>query len=85
MTPTALAFDFQAPADRSALDRGERRSHRMQHGGELLDDVLSGAWSALTGHSTVTCPVCRGSMVPRYGSGAAPVGGRCRRCGSTLG
>jgi hypothetical protein len=24
-------------------------------------------------------------MAPRYGSGAKPVGGRCTRCGSTLG
>src|SRR4051794_31407962 len=26
-----------------------------------------------------------GAMRPRYGSGAAPVGGRCGGCGSTLG
>ena len=50
-----------------------------------LDDVLSAAWEGLAGHHSVTCPVCSGSMAPRYGSGAAPVGGRCRRCGSTLG
>jgi hypothetical protein len=50
-----------------------------------LDDVLSAAWDGLTAHHSVTCPVCRGSMAPRYGSGAKPVGGRCTRCGSTLG
>jgi len=50
-----------------------------------LDDVLSAAWDGLAAHSSVTCPVCSGSMVPRYGSGAQPVGGRCKRCGSTLG
>jgi hypothetical protein len=50
-----------------------------------LDDLLSSVWAGLAAHREVTCPVCRGSMAPRYGSGAQPVGGRCRRCGSTLG
>jgi hypothetical protein len=50
-----------------------------------LDHVLSAAWEGLAGHQSVTCPVCSGSMAPRYGSGANPVGGRCKRCGSTLG
>ena len=53
--------------------------------GVTLDDVLSGAWEGLAGHTSVTCPVCSGSMAPRYGSGPQPVGGRCKRCGSTLG
>jgi hypothetical protein len=50
-----------------------------------LDDLLSATWDGLAAHHSVTCPVCSGSMVPRYGSGATPVGGRCKRCGSTLG
>jgi hypothetical protein len=50
-----------------------------------LDEVLSAAWNGLAAHHSVTCPVCSGSMAPRYGSGAQPVGGRCTRCGSTLG
>jgi len=57
-------------------------------GGETprrLDEVLSAAWDGLAAHHSVTCPVCSGSMAPRYGSGAQPVGGRCTRCGSTLG
>jgi hypothetical protein len=57
-------------------------------GGETprrLDEVLSAAWDGLAAHHSVTCPVCSGSMAPRYGSGAKPVGGRCTRCGSTLG
>jgi hypothetical protein len=57
-------------------------------GGETprrLDDVLTAAWDGLAAHHAVTCPVCSGSMAPRYGSGAQPVGGRCTRCGSTLG
>jgi hypothetical protein len=57
-------------------------------GGETprrLDEVLTAAWDGLAAHHSVTCPVCSGSMAPRYGSGAQPVGGRCTRCGSTLG
>jgi hypothetical protein len=60
-------------------------THRMQQGGPLLDDLISGAWENLLAHHSVACPVCSGSMAPRYGSGARPVGGRCHRCGSTLG
>ena len=50
-----------------------------------LDHVISGVWDDLSAHRTVTCPVCRGQMAPRYGAGAQPVGGRCRRCNSSLG
>ena len=50
-----------------------------------LDQLISGVWDELVAHRTVTCPVCHGQMAPRYGSGAHPVGGRCRRCGSSLG
>jgi hypothetical protein len=53
--------------------------------GHTLDHLISNVWDDLTAHRTVTCPVCHGQMAPRYGSGALPVGGRCRRCGSSLG
>jgi DnaJ-class molecular chaperone len=53
--------------------------------GPTLDDLVVGVWEDLASHHTVTCPVCSGRMAPRYGSGARPVGGRCRRCGSSLG
>jgi hypothetical protein len=65
-----------APAPRQAPDSRGRLT---------LDEVLSTAWDGLAAHHSVTCPVCSGSMAPRYGSGAKPVGGRCTRCGSTLG
>ena len=58
---------------------------RIQHGGVLLDDLVREAWEGLSSHHTVACPVCSGKMAPRYGSGARPVGGRCQRCGSSLG
>jgi hypothetical protein len=50
-----------------------------------LDQLITGVWEGLSSHHTVTCPVCSGKMTPRYGSGARPVGGRCKRCASTLG
>jgi hypothetical protein len=77
-----------------AIGAGNDDPHRTQHAGasagdlgsgRTLDDLLSAAWEGLAGHQSVTCPVCSGSMAPRYGSGANPVGGRCKRCGSTLG
>lgn len=58
---------------------------RTQPSGATLDHILTAAWDGLAAHHSVTCPVCSGSMAPRYGSGAKPVGGRCTRCGSTLG
>jgi hypothetical protein len=69
----------------SAVGVSNDDPHRMQSAGPTLDAVLSAAWDGLAGHHSVTCPVCTGPMAPRYGSGAKPVGGRCQRCGSTLG
>jgi hypothetical protein len=54
-------------------------------GGATLDDLVVTAWRGLAAHRAVGCPVCGGSMAPRYGSAAEPVGGRCGRCGSSLG
>jgi hypothetical protein len=62
-----------------------RTTARSSDAARTLDDLISGAWKDLAAHHTVACPVCTGPMAPRYGSGARPVGGRCRRCGSTLG
>jgi hypothetical protein len=74
------------PSDRAAAADPATRPHgHAPRDGLTLDDVLSAAWDGLTAHHSVTCPVCSGAMAPRYGSGAAPVGGRCNRCGSTLG
>jgi hypothetical protein len=87
-----------SPARIVGRDGARRAGTVLQHGpapvggvrgGETprrtLDDLVLGVWEGLSSHHTVTCPVCRGKMDPRYGSGARPVGGRCRRCGSTLG
>ena len=54
-------------------------------GRRTLDELIVGVWEDLTAHHAVACPVCGETMRPRYGSGAAPVGGRCTACHSTLG
>jgi hypothetical protein len=53
-------------------------------GGPTLDDVVSGVWEGLAAHAVVECPVCEGEMKPEYGQHALPIGGRCRRCGTSL-
>jgi hypothetical protein len=53
--------------------------------GRTLEDVVSGAWEELSAHRAAACPICDGVLVPRYGSGPSPVGGRCRSCGTELG
>jgi hypothetical protein len=79
--------DRHAPSGRFPRERMHEphEHHHASHDGPTLDEVITGVWERLSSHHTVTCPVCSGKMTPRYGSGARPVGGRCRRCGSTLG
>ena len=52
--------------------------------GPTLEDVLSGAWEDLIARRTAPCPICHGTMEPRYGSGPSAVGGRCRECRTEL-
>ena len=94
MTTTGLALDLgfgRPPILGGARDRdpapqgGTLRDDRSLHNRLTLDQLINGVWEGLSSHHTVTCPVCSGKMTPRYGSGARPVGGRCKRCGSTLG
>jgi hypothetical protein len=81
-----FARDDQSPTERpEPATAPASRNAPASRGGLTLDRVLSVAWDGLAAHHSVTCPVCSGSMAPRYGSGAKPVGGRCTRCGSTLG
>ena len=55
-------------------------------GGErTLDDVIVGAWEALTAHRTARCPVCGDELTPQYGRGGSePIGGSCRGCGTEM-
>ena len=52
---------------------------------QTLEDVLSGVWEDVRANRTAACPICAGPMTPRFGSGPAAVGGRCRDCGTELG
>jgi hypothetical protein len=49
-----------------------------------LAGVLGEAWGAIGTGATTECPVCAGSLEPRWSAGAGVVGGRCRDCGATL-
>jgi hypothetical protein len=49
-----------------------------------LDDVLTGAWSALRAGDAAPCLLCGGTMAPRWTAGAGVMGGRCRTCGTEL-
>jgi hypothetical protein len=86
--PTAPAPHDTAPAPHDTAPAPHHHDHardRPHDGGGSLDDLIRGVWDELSSHRTVTCPVCHGQMAPRYGSAEQPVGGRCRRCGSSLG
>jgi DnaJ-class molecular chaperone len=86
--PEVGSADAPGGGDRDA--RGGPARHEAPpaaeaRGGRTLDELIVGVWEDLTAHHAVACPVCGGQMQPRYGSGAAPVGGRCTSCHSTLG
>ena len=94
MTTSALALDlgFERPSilggphdDHPSLHAHAPRAAQPSEHRSTLDQVMVDVWEGLSSHHTVTCPICSGKMAPRYGSGARPVGGRCQRCGSTLG
>ena len=78
MTTLTLELDLDAVADPVVPDDGLR-------GGPTLDDLVVGVWEGLHAHQPASCPICSGTMTPRYGSGPRPVGGRCGDCGTTLG
>jgi hypothetical protein len=97
MTTLTLDLFLDAPAVRDRRGEGEeceRRDGEPRHdappaaearGRRTLDELIVGVWEDLTAHHAAACPVCSEPMRPRYGSGPAPVGGRCTGCGSTLG
>ncbi|MEO8689244.1 MAG: hypothetical protein ABI611_13635 [Solirubrobacteraceae bacterium] len=49
-----------------------------------LDALLVEAWNDVTTGTAAECPVCAGSMSPRWTAGAGVMGGRCEDCGTTL-
>jgi DnaJ-class molecular chaperone len=76
MTPTLLqpaATPANAPA---------RKRHRASPGcggRRTLDELISGAWAALSAGAPVACPVCGGRMAPA-GTGT----GSCGSCSTLL-
>lgn len=69
------------PAETSAAAPAQRR-HRASPaaGGRVtLDELISGAWAALSAGAPVACPVCGGRMAPT-GSGT----GSCGSCSTSL-
>ena len=43
---------------------------------------IQSAWSEISAGRPAACPVCAAPMVPVYGAGALPLGGRCDGCGT---
>jgi hypothetical protein len=74
MTPALLADVERPPSLFGEPESSER----------TLEDVVADAWAGVRSHRTVACPLCDGALVPRYSAGAAPVGARCRDCGTEL-
>jgi hypothetical protein len=49
-----------------------------------LADVVGTAWAAVSTGAAAECPVCTGSLEPRWSAGSGVVGARCGDCGATL-
>jgi len=80
------AHDHDGHRHRGPAAGGRTLDHHASApgGGPTLDELLAGVWEGLSAHRTVPCPVCGGSLAPRYGAGPGPVGGRCGDCASTI-
>jgi hypothetical protein len=49
-----------------------------------LETLIAETWSEIAAGAEAICPICHERMEPSYGAGAAPVGARCRSCGSSI-
>ena len=84
MTTALLDRPMYASRTAPAAPRATTSSRAESH--PTLAGVITRAWEGLAAHRGVGCPLCGGTMAPRYGaSGPAPVGGRCTDCGTSLG
>jgi len=84
---TALAFDHDSTGRSRATS--ERRLFAVTGASRepvagTLDALLTGAFTAVGTGTTTSCPVCAGTMQPRWTAGSGANGGRCADCGSTL-
>ncbi len=75
---------FVPPAGRVATRPGARAPLAASPQRETLEDLIAATWGGLLASHTSACPMCGGDLAPRYSSGARPVGGRCRSCGTEL-
>ncbi len=77
-----------APAARAAVpapaEAPEPAPPATPFGQRTLEDLVLGAWEALSVAHTTSCPLCTGPLLPRYGAGARPVGSRCADCAAEL-
>ncbi len=67
-----------SPARQDSLFGAESAPRRVDSL-PTLDDVISHGWEGLSAGVAMACPICHGELVPDAG------GGRCDRCGCTLG
>jgi DnaJ-class molecular chaperone len=71
---------LQPPARPAPAPAQHRHRASPAAGGRLtLDELISGAWAALSAGAPVACPVCGGRMAPT-GTGA----GSCGSCSTEL-
>jgi hypothetical protein len=68
----------------AALAPPPLHAHARTAAEPTLDDVLGTAWAAVSSGAATECPVCAGSLQPRWSAGAGVVGARCGDCGATL-
>jgi hypothetical protein len=73
----ALLQPVETPAAVSAQRR--HRASPAAGGRVTLDELISGAWAALSAGAPVACPVCGGRMAP-----AGPDIGGCGSCSTSL-
>ena len=73
---TALAAEAPAPALPAGRPQDGGAMQRLFEPSEVtLEDMILGAWEALTAHGRAECPVCHGELER---------GGVCATCGSSL-
>jgi hypothetical protein len=68
----------------AALAPPPLHAHARAAAEPTLADVLGTAWAAVSSGAATECPVCAGSLQPRWSAGAGVVGARCGDCGATL-
>jgi hypothetical protein len=75
-----LLLDIARPP--TLFDAGAPEAGLTASEAPTLAASIESAWSGVSAGRPVACPVCAGPMLPVYGAGALPLGGRCDSCGS---